>query len=97
MGCESSDVIRFDLGPLLQGQMRVAKLESAYNLLIIEKGCLSSKLVGFFRWIHLAFCLFKFFKQKIIQGKLFYFFLALFSRYVSSLRARVFDIIQSIH
>ena len=33
MGCESSDVIRFDLGPLLQGQMRIAKLKSAYNLL----------------------------------------------------------------
>ena len=36
MGCESSDVVRFDLGPLLQGQMRVAKLKSAFNLLIIE-------------------------------------------------------------
>ena len=33
MGCESFDVVRFDLGPLLQGQMRVAKLKSAYNLL----------------------------------------------------------------
>ena len=37
MGCESSDVARFDLGSLLQGQMRVAKLKSAFNLLIIEK------------------------------------------------------------
>ena len=36
MGCESSDVVRFDLGPLLQGQMRVSKLKSALNLLIIE-------------------------------------------------------------
>ena len=44
MGCESSDVVRSDLGPLLQGQMRVAKLKSAYNLLIIEKCRLSSKL-----------------------------------------------------
>ena len=35
MGKESSDVIRFDLGPLLQGQMRIAKCKSAYNLLII--------------------------------------------------------------
>ena len=34
MCCESSDV-RFDLGPLLQGQMRIAKLKSAYNSLII--------------------------------------------------------------
>ena len=36
MGCESSDVVRFNLGPLVQGQMRVAKLKSAFNLLIIE-------------------------------------------------------------
>ena len=35
MGWESSDVVRFDLGPLLQGQMRTAKLKSAYNSLII--------------------------------------------------------------
>ena len=35
MGWESSDVVRFDLGPLLQGQIRIAKLKSAYNLVII--------------------------------------------------------------
>ena len=35
MGRESSDVVRFDLGNLLQGQMRVTKLESACNPLII--------------------------------------------------------------
>ena len=44
MGCESFDVVRFDLGPLLQGQMRVAKLKSAFNWVTIEKCCLSSKL-----------------------------------------------------
>ena len=32
---ESFDVVRFDLGPLLQGHMRIAKLKSGYNLLII--------------------------------------------------------------
>ena len=32
---ESSGVVRFDLGPLLQGQMRIAKLRTAYNSLII--------------------------------------------------------------
>ena len=37
MGWKSSDVVRFDLGPLLQGQMRIAKLKSAYNLLIIGR------------------------------------------------------------
>ena len=36
MCCESSDVVRFDLGPLLEGQMRTAKLKSAYNSLIID-------------------------------------------------------------
>ena len=39
---ESSDVVRFDLGPLRQGQTRIAKLKSAYNLLIIgprDLGC----------------------------------------------------------
>ena len=36
MGWESSGVVRFDLGPLLQGQMRTGKLKSAYNLLIID-------------------------------------------------------------
>ena len=31
----SSDVVRFYLGPLFQGQTRIAKLKSAHNLLII--------------------------------------------------------------
>ena len=35
MGWESTDVARIDIGPLLQGQMRISKLKSAYNLLII--------------------------------------------------------------
>ena len=35
MGWESSGVVGFDLGPLLQGQMRIAKVKSAYNFLII--------------------------------------------------------------
>ena len=35
MGWESFGLVRFDLGPLVQGQMRIAKLKSAYNRLII--------------------------------------------------------------
>ena len=35
MGWESFDVVRFDLGALLQGHMRIAKHKSAYNSLII--------------------------------------------------------------
>ena len=33
MGRESIVAVGFDLGPLLQGQMRIAQLKSAYNLL----------------------------------------------------------------
>ena len=36
MGWESFDVVKFDLGPLLQGQTRIAKLKSAYSSLIID-------------------------------------------------------------
>ena len=35
MAWESFAVFGFDLGPLLQSQTRIAKLKSAYNLLII--------------------------------------------------------------
>ena len=35
MGCESSDVVTFNFGSLLQGHTRIAKLKSAYNSLII--------------------------------------------------------------
>ena len=37
MGWESFGVVGFDLGPLLQGQTRIAKLKIAYNSLVI--GC----------------------------------------------------------
>ena len=40
MGWESFDLVCFDLGPLLQGQMRIAKLKSAYNSLIFSPRCL---------------------------------------------------------
>ena len=35
MGWESFDVVRFDLGSLLQGHTRMVKLKRAYNLFII--------------------------------------------------------------
>ena len=35
MGWESCGVFRFDLGHLLQGHTRMAKVKSAYNSLII--------------------------------------------------------------
>ena len=37
MGWESSGVVGFDPGPLLQGQTMTAKLKSAYNSLIISR------------------------------------------------------------
>ena len=33
MGWESSGVVGFELGPLLQGQTNIGKLKSAYNSL----------------------------------------------------------------
>ena len=36
MSWESFGVVGFDLRPLLQGQMGIAKLKSAYNMLIID-------------------------------------------------------------
>ena len=36
MGWESFGVVGFDLGPVLQGQTRIAKPKSAYNFLIID-------------------------------------------------------------
>ena len=51
MRWESSGVVGFDLGPLLEGQTRTAKLKSAYNSLIIGArgfGALS------LRWIQFA-------------------------------------------
>ena len=35
MGWESSGVVGFDLGPLFQGQTRIAKVKTTYNSLII--------------------------------------------------------------
>ena len=35
MGWESFVVFKFDLGLLIQGQTRIAKVKSVYNLLII--------------------------------------------------------------
>ena len=45
MNRECSDVVRFDLESLLQGQMRIAKFKSACNLLIIGPRGFNVKLV----------------------------------------------------
>ena len=55
MGCESVDMVRFDLGTLLQGQMRIAKIESAYNLLIILPSHRKSLARNLLVWSDLTF------------------------------------------
>ena len=45
MGWESSDVVRFDLGPLLKGQIRIAKIKSAYNSFILGPGCFQCEAI----------------------------------------------------
>ena len=52
MGCKFSDVVRFDLGPLFQGQTRLSKLKSANNSHIIDPRALQhetnlSEIMGF--------------------------------------------------
>ena len=51
MGWESFNVVTFDLGPLLQGQIRAAKLKNAYDFMILQPLCLLLLLlqVCFFR------------------------------------------------
>ena len=44
MGWECFVVVGFDLGPLLQGQMRRARLKSAYNSLIIGSRSLQCQI-----------------------------------------------------
>ena len=51
---ESSDVATFDLGLLLQGQTRIAKLKSAYNSIIIMLFIFKTMLFVLLWWIHLA-------------------------------------------
>ena len=45
-GLQIFGVVRFDLGSLLQGQMRIAKLKSAYNPLIIGPRDLDESVIS---------------------------------------------------
>ena len=47
MSWESFGVVRLDLGPLLQGQTRIAKLKSAYKLLIIDPRGLQCETISY--------------------------------------------------
>ena len=50
MGWESSGVVRLDFGPLHQGPMRIAKLKSGYNWLIIGHRGLQCKTNLYKSW-----------------------------------------------
>ena len=67
MGWESFDVIRFDLWPLLQGQMRIAKIKSAYNSLILVPRSLQCHT-------NLSLLILYLFMNTFQSGKQFYFF-----------------------
>ena len=57
MGWESFGAVEFDLGLLLQGQRRIVKLKSAYNLLIIGPRGLQCKtqVIGN-NWLGIFWC-----------------------------------------
>ena len=52
MGWELDDLFRFDLGHLLQGQMRIVKLKSDYNSLIIgpKRFAMLNIIIGNLDW-----------------------------------------------
>ena len=51
MGWESSGVVGFDFGLLVQGQIRTAKLKNAYNSFIIDPRGFGALSLG---WIQFA-------------------------------------------
>ena len=69
MGWDCFGVVRFDLGPLLQGQMRVVKGKSAYNSLIVGArglGC-EANLWEIIGWE--SFCVVRFDLGPLLQGQ----------------------------
>ena len=55
MGWESSDVVRFDLEPLLQGQKRTAKLKRVYNSFIMSTPLGGGHIIFAFSGVPLGF------------------------------------------
>ena len=69
MGWDCFGVVRFDLGPFLQGQMRVVKGKSAYNSLIVGArglGC-EANLWEIIGWE--SFCVVRFDLGPLLQGQ----------------------------
>ena len=76
MRWESSGVVGFDLGPLLQDQMRIAKLKSAYNSLIIGPkgfGALSLQWIQFASVLRCARSSCTVFSHRVIHRHSFYY------------------------
>ena len=69
MGWESFDVFRFDLGPLLECQTRIAKLKSAHDLLIIGPRGLQcyNNIYGIMGWE--SFDVVRFDLEPLLQGQ----------------------------
>ena len=65
MNWEPSGMIGFDLEPLLQGQTRIAKLKSAYNLLDIDPRGRKSWAASLLMWSDLTLGL----SFKVKQGE----------------------------
>ena len=47
-------MVRFEFGPILQGQTRLAKLKSAFNSIIKMMLIFKTMLLVLLRWIHLV-------------------------------------------
>ena len=61
-------MIKFDSGPLLQDQMRIAKLKSAYNsLIIVARGLQGGNLKEIMGWK--SFDLVRFDFRTLLQGQ----------------------------
>ena len=89
MRWESSGVVGFDLGPLLEGQMRIAKLKSAYNSLIISPrgfGALSLRWIQFalvLRWARSSF-FWQYLATIVVMATLFLFLLPICNYFCGS-------------
>ena len=70
MGWESSDVVRFDLGHLPQGQMRIDKLKSAYTLLLLVLEVCNVKPTYLKSWAGESSDVFRFDLGTLLRGRM---------------------------
>ena len=70
MGWESSGVVRFDLGPPLQGQMRIAKLNVLITRLLLVLKVWDGKPTYRKSWAGNLFCVVGFDLGPLLQGQM---------------------------